>query len=36
VIGVLRKGGAINIAAALRENGWRQDNVFRLLGLFQT
>ncbi len=34
VIGVLRKEGATNIAAALRENGWKQHNVFRLLGLF--
>ena len=33
VIGVLRNEGATNIAAAIRENGWKQDNVFRLLGL---
>jgi hypothetical protein len=29
----LRNEGATNIAAAIRENGWKQDNVFRLLGL---
>jgi predicted transposase YbfD/YdcC len=33
VIGVLRNAGATNIAAALRHNGWKQHNVFRLLGL---
>ena len=33
VIGVLRNEGATNIAAAIRENGWKPDNVFRLLGL---
>jgi len=33
VIGVLRQAGCTNIAAALREVGWRQGAALRLLGI---